>query len=633
MNELDITLWPQFVSYSDFNYRDKSWHRVQKLFYEFDNLSEINILVAPTGTGKSFAFPLPILEGRDNKKLSPIRGMIVLPTNALIEDIERSFCENYPEVKVEKLNSAYLDSFKAKGPQRWRKILEIIDTNDLIITNPDILNFIIFGGYSHGIRGERQWSDIIEKISYFVFDEYHLYDEEQIANILCLILLRKWLFPSRETKIIFSSATPEEGLEEYLNINKIKFVKHVEEVKNEGRQIHGKIKLHFIKSNLVDFISQDQEVIRKHLEEGEKILVIFDRLKDLHEIKGRIKSKFTNYKIEEESGWTTKSNITYKNRLKEADIILGTNKLEVGVNLDVNVCFMEPGKYLRNFLQRMGRVARGEHNGEIYIFRERLKPIQKVMHHENYNYYEFLKDYSQIQSEKKFYTEEIPKYIGTFLYAIERETKSLSLRNVMKKSLKLEGESKSYYFFMKSLGNDIKSLKEINKRAGFKFTPDVKAWEMWWERFLDTFKYFRENAITCHVVDTEQGDNFETEYSLEWILKNKTILEKKRKNGEEYYIIGGNREEPAMFMYEVDSLLPIELRGSDSLLIKSEYFNLKGTFQKKLGRIYQESYQRRRDEFSLKCQEIVDKMYRQLVAIITPKRLNVVKIHENQNII
>jgi len=66
---------------------------------------------------------------------------------------------------------------------------------EIVIINPDIVNFVIHGGYHieesdkrRHILNFQDWTEFFGKIDYVVFDEYHLYDEEQIANILVWLI-------------------------------------------------------------------------------------------------------------------------------------------------------------------------------------------------------------------------------------------------------------------------------------------------------------------------------------------------------------------------------------------------------------------------------------------------------------
>ncbi len=631
---ISIKLQPQFVAYTDFEVRGIRLHKTQQLFYNFDKLHEINIIVAPTGTGKSFAFPLPIIQAKESSSPFTIRkGIIIAPTNALIEDMQRQFLKHFSEIKVSVLNSLILDEKDTHGVERWKEIQRIINDSDIIITNPDLLNFAIMGGYANYVKGQRIWIEVfLERFDYFVFDEYHLYDEEQIANILSLVLIRQKLMPHFKSKFIFTSATPEKGLEEFFLAHSIPYQFFQEELSNKeaiSRAIHGELVINFLNSsNVMEYISQDKAVIEKAVFERKRVLIIFDKLKELQKTKSLLKKCFPSLKIAEDSGYMTHAQ--QKDDTKTANIILGTNKIEVGVNIDVDTCFMQPGKYFQNFLQRFGRVARGKNSGEVFIFSDGLKKIREMFkENEQYDYYSFVHLYSEITEQRKFYAEKIPPYIGAFLFAIQYHTNNWELKQHLREKIGLEGLAKSSYFAMVTVDEKIRRLSEINSRLGKGYTYDLIRWQEWWKSFLETFRYFRPQTINVNIKDLDYGDDWTNIYSLEWILKNKNIINKETSNGNEYYVVAGLREEKQPFAYVVTTLPVGELTGNQ-ILMQNRKYELKKAFIKTLSEAEQK-YKGRFDEFSQKCLELCKDIGR-LSTIFTAKRLLVQEIIICENI-
>ena len=538
ISTLSVKIKPQFIAYSGTEYDGLKLHKIQEIFYNYEKLPSISIITAPTGTGKSFAFPLPLVQ---RSGLSKLKGMIISPTNALIQNMKADFQTTFPNIKTEIINAKRLDELEAKGRyDRWNAILKTIDESDLIITNPDLLNYAMMGGYF--IRKkvtQRQWTEILEKIHYFVFDEYHLYDEEQIANILSWLHISNTLFPKGHSKFIFASATPEPGLQEYFKNKEIQFAAFLEEITEHGRKIHDELDIQFIKGIEIDeFIVNEKSLIYEFVSKKKKILVLFDSLIQLHRVENKIKTTFNDLHIEVYSGYETRSAITPD--LENAQIILGTNKLEVGVNLHVDVCLMQPGRYFRNFVQRLGRIARDEKFGNIYIFVKYLKQLKKEFpENENLSYYEFIEKAGNVYKDKTFYTEKIPQFMGCAFYVIQRNVSDFTLWDILKNKLAPEGLAKSFHSFFIQINAGIKKLEEINKNNGYGYSSDLEKWKLWWNYFLDTFKYFRGGSINCKIIDLDKDDKSTREYSLEWILKNKIIEDIKEENGEKiYYEIG-----------------------------------------------------------------------------------------------
>ena len=84
-------------------------HKFQEIFYsdvaEMEN--DVYFIIAPTGAGKTFSFAFPILYAKDNNYLTSRRGLIVVPTNALAEDIEKTLKELEDKNLISKEKSIY----------------------------------------------------------------------------------------------------------------------------------------------------------------------------------------------------------------------------------------------------------------------------------------------------------------------------------------------------------------------------------------------------------------------------------------------------------------------------------------------------------------------------------------------
>ena len=105
MDSFSININPQYVKLTEeqemIDGKICYLHEVQKrIKLDFEQLPEFTIITAPTGTGKSYAFPFPVLNTKskpndfDNEE---VRGLIILPTNALISELTASFRKTYKD--------------------------------------------------------------------------------------------------------------------------------------------------------------------------------------------------------------------------------------------------------------------------------------------------------------------------------------------------------------------------------------------------------------------------------------------------------------------------------------------------------------------------------------------------------
>ena len=270
-DSVSLKILPQFVDTGDEQFEGRRLHKIQQVLLNYDDLPEFTVITAPTGTGKSFAFPLPIIQHKiSGSSFSKRRCIIVSPTNALIDDMEKEYAITFPTLQISKLNRKKLDDLNAKGPERWNALIQTITDNEVIITNPDLLNFALFGGY-YRHKGQKEVSEIFARVDYFVFDEYHLYDEEQIANIISWVAIKKALI-AKPIKFIFASATPEKGLLEVLHAQGFKPAEIIESISDKAapsrRKIHGQIEVTFLKgSTPLQYLISNAETVKQWIKE------------------------------------------------------------------------------------------------------------------------------------------------------------------------------------------------------------------------------------------------------------------------------------------------------------------------------------------------------------------------------
>ena len=659
--QIKIRIKPQYVATSFTKFRGHYLHGFQETMLNINDLKEeVLILTAPTGTGKSFSFPLPIITSHEAYQLTKKMGkgslvkkkaLVISPTNALINDMEKEYRKlaKRENLKITKLNAETLNQLGARGTNRWRAILKIIHQHDIVITNPDILNWAMTGGYSREKWQEQVW-ELISMVHYFIFDEYHIYDEEQIGNIIGWMLFTKLMSNHglKYKKFIFASATPEPAL-----VNLLKQYDFSVAVKDEiildkppsgkHRKIKGEIDLTFFKleGKKGERGQPDKAVVNYLLEESavktqlkeKRVLVIYNTLEKLRVSLKSIKRAFEPFKVGEVSGYTTKQK---EPENVEADLILATNKVEVGVNLGVHIVLMPTGKFLRNFVQRLGRIARKGKDGTAYIFVEKFMRYNKVFEDgQTISYYDLIETIQEnkLLSDREFYEKVVPRFVGAFFFTmLYSNLKVYSYKETLRRLLKTEdtpltGEAKLIYHKLQSIHLDIKELKEIDRSYGYK-KPRQKI-EKWWSDFLETFRYFRGDNKSIKIID-EDNDNKETEYSLEWNLKYRNIVEKIEGEKDLIYRVSGMREEKAELLYVVETFPFGDLNEGNMALKQKDKWNLPIVLQDKI-KCAEKRWAGRDDDFSKKVMEILNN-FKDLKFIFTEKRLKISDIQVLSNL-
>ena len=148
----------------------------------------------------------------DSRHGEPVLG--VYPTNELIADQERALRAEFEASgtnRVLRVDSNELDRWQINYDlKRHSETLEtLLQLEPVLLTNPDILFYLFFGLYQGqpGIA-QRLFTLVGDVYSTFVFDEFHLYNIKQVADVAFLIGALQRINPARGRVFIFASATP-----------------------------------------------------------------------------------------------------------------------------------------------------------------------------------------------------------------------------------------------------------------------------------------------------------------------------------------------------------------------------------------------------------------------------------------
>ena len=501
-------------------------HAFQEIFYsDLRNLPMVTVVIAPTGAGKTFAFTLPIIYAIDHNYFIP-RGLVIAPTNALVEDMYDSFKEI---AKVEKITG---NTLQKHGIERPKELLYKVKSANIIVTNPDIVNFVIHGGYHIERPGKRRhilnfqdWTEFFGKIDYVIFDEYHLYDEEQIANILVWLLTSCRFF--KNIKWFFVSATPESVLFKFLDNQTIDYKTIQQDLTDSGRVIQGKQIIHFIGVSqyysLHKWMFEDGEIrddvkekISEAIRNDKKVFLLFNSLREAKIAENEIRNLFRDAKVGVNTGFETRQK-DFKFNLEEYDIIITTSKAEVGVNYPVQLAYIDSGRYLRNFLQRIGRIGRCEKESEIYCITP-VAVVERIKKHvknenidENIDYYEFVDVLNQSFEDIKLKKESIPVFMGALLWSVYNTLKSGVRKRV------IDGLIEEFPY-SKVLFKLDKLIEEVKEGMDEEFYENLK---IFWNAFKRSFRRFRDDTIQWRILYKNQ----ETEYDIIWVLNNAFIEE------------------------------------------------------------------------------------------------------------
>lgn len=181
----------------------------------------------------------------------------------------------------------------------------------------------------------------------FIFDEIHSYDARTTALIISMC---EYLKEELDAKILIMSATMPDFIKEMF-LDSL----HIENIitMDEG----GLRKYLRHKCNIIDGgITDNIDVIRKRLENKEKVLVVCNTVSRAQEVYQLLKNKNCDSALLH-GRFILKDRERIERNLENLNLLVGTQVIEVSLDIDYDVCFTEPAP-IDALIQRFGRVNR-----------------------------------------------------------------------------------------------------------------------------------------------------------------------------------------------------------------------------------------------------------------------------------
>ena len=211
-----------------------------------------------------------------------------------------------------------------------------------------------------GIRGfEMQMAEMSEGL--FIFDEIHAYDPHTTALILTMI---KRLRKDYGAKFCIMTATMPRFLEEMVNdaLGKVTPVGMLAKDRNQFTRHQVGL--------LEGGIHEAIPLIREQLEKGERVLVVCNTVGQAQNMFQALQNNAKNAKLLH-SRFILRDRERIEKQLDDADLLVGTQAVEVSLDIDYGCLFSEPAP-IDALIQRFGRVnrKREEKICEVYICKE-----------------------------------------------------------------------------------------------------------------------------------------------------------------------------------------------------------------------------------------------------------------------
>jgi len=321
-----------------------------------------SIISAPTGSGKTEAFIIPILQ----KILeNPIKGVFVLlvyPLNALIDDQVSKISELIEKCQLNNIISTYSIHGGQSSQYKNKIITESYKKSIILATNFDFINY-------HLILQDKKWNQLFKNAKIIVMDEAHSYTSFHGSNVYQV--LKRMKNYMGKFQIIGSSATLDNSKEFFSNmydlpVNSFSYIKSDFKRKQNMHQFFI-MPRKFGQRTTMEMISS---ICHK---KKSKQLVFSNTHNDAEFLASNVESKNEEIRIQiHRGGLDQKDRKLYESQMKggELDILSCTPTLELGIDIgNVDVVISAFKNEYDSFVQRIGRAGRkGQKSYAICVF-------------------------------------------------------------------------------------------------------------------------------------------------------------------------------------------------------------------------------------------------------------------------
>jgi hypothetical protein len=353
----------------------------------------IRICGAPTGAGKTYAFLQAAQQGQ--------RVVFVVPTQALARDIENSASRRSVEAYCwEGTQSAEL---RANGKEPWSERKSQWDrlqsTGGMVVTTPETLGAILLGKPQRVLH--RPLLPDLLQAQHIVFDEAHTLTARALGFLHFWAVLAAWWHrkePERAPKLTLLSAThsnlfqalceADPGEASYLPPESVAFFDElIENGRREDlRMLHGDVEVHIGDGDVLVCV---KKYASEPLSQNERLLILYDSLYKLTREEEALRDLLGDYGVkpkecflingqDRKAGGLSLGGTGFEAGLYPQEkhrVIIATSCVEAGVNIPgLRYAILDPAQDAAALLQRIGRVARGDVDGKVWLTTPEERP-------------------------------------------------------------------------------------------------------------------------------------------------------------------------------------------------------------------------------------------------------------------
>ena len=321
-----------------------------------------SIISASTGSGKTEAFVIPILQKIFENPIKGVFVLLIYPLNALIDDQVSKISDLIQKCKLEKIMSTYSIHGGQSSEYKDKIISESYVKSIILATNFDFINY-------HLILQDKKWNQLFKNAKIIVMDEAHSYTSFHGSNVYHV--LKRMKNYMKQFQIIGSSATldnPKEFFSKMFDLPENSF----SHIKSEFRR----------KQNMHQFFIMPRKFSQRTTMEmvssicyknNSKQLVFSNTHNDAEFLASNVEGANEGIRIQiHRGGLDQKDRKLYELQMKggELDVLSCTPTLELGIDIgNVDVVISAFKNEYDSFIQRIGRAGRkGQKSYAICVF-------------------------------------------------------------------------------------------------------------------------------------------------------------------------------------------------------------------------------------------------------------------------
>ncbi len=338
-----------------------------------------SIISAPTGSGKTEAFIIPILQKILENPIEGVFVLLVYPLNALIDD-------------------------------------QVYEKSIILATNFDFINY-------HLILQDKKWNQLFKNAKIIVMDEAHSYTSFHGSNVYHV--LKRMKNYMKNFQIIGSSATLDNSKEFFSNMYDLpeKSFTYIKSNSKRKQNMHQ----FFIMPRKFGQRTTMEMITATCNKKNSKQLVFSNSHNDAEFLASNVESINEKIRIQiHRGGLEQKDRKLYESQMKEGelDVLSCTPTLELGIDIgNVDVVISAFKNEYDSFIQRIGRAGRkGQKSYAICVF----DPEDAACHYFARNIPDYLNQnhYVEINKENSIISEKHQASIGMEKHAALESNKS-----------------------------------------------------------------------------------------------------------------------------------------------------------------------------------------------------------------